>query len=215
VHFCRGQNKVLLQCFVTPFQIFNQAGFMKNVFCSFAILSLFFCSSCGDSTTKAVTTIPTKTEREKPTPPGNTQDPNFNFTVVLPDGWASSDTTMEGTRFRFIYAPASFEKEDPSVNILVAQMEGKEVDVFMGNNIDYLKKNMEGITILDKGTLDVSGISARWFTYDKVQNGVKREVVNYIIPLRGYAYMITAGTATGYRQQLRPVFDGIARSFKG
>ena len=148
---------------------------------------MLICSSCGDSTPKTVTATQVKTEADKAAAPVNSQDPKFNFTVALPDGWGSSDTTMEGTRFRFIYAPATFEKQDPSVNIIVAQMDGKEVDVFLEDNIDYLKKNMEGITILEKGSIAASAISARWFTYDKVQNGVKREVINYIIPLNGFA----------------------------
>ncbi len=109
-------------------------------------------------------------------------------------------------------APAS---ENPLVNILVADMEKKNIADFTETNMAYLQKNMPGVAIKEKGSIAVQSIEARWFTYTKEQNGVKREMINYIIPLHGVAYMITCGTNAGTMKKYRPVFDKIVHSFKG
>ena len=67
--------------------------------------------------------------------------------------------------------------------------------------------------MLDKGSLDVSAISARWFRYTKQQNGMTRDMIIYTIPLNGFAYMITCGTNLRvYMGKYRASFDEIARS---
>ena len=85
---------------------------------------------------------------------------------------------------------------------------------FTTRNMNNLKANMEGITLLERDTINISTISAQWFTYTKEQNGIVRDMINYIIPVGGFAYMITCGTNKGSMQKYRSIFDQIARSFK-
>lgn len=111
-------------------------------------------------------------------------------------------------------APDSLDYERPRVNILISSMEGREIDNFTARNMNSLKENMQGIILLEKDTINISSISARWFTYTKEQNGVVRDMINYIIPVRGFAYMITCGTNKGSMKKYRLIFDQIARSFR-
>jgi hypothetical protein len=44
---------------------------------------------------------------------------------------------------------------------------------------------------------------------------VIRDMINYIIPYHGFAYMITAGSNAGSMYKYRTTFDNIAKSFRG
>lgn len=161
---------------------------MKNPFSSLALLCLLTLYSCT---------------------------PNFNYSIIPPAGWTMYDTTMQGLKMRLIYAPDSLAADAPLVNVIVASMDGRRVDDFTHRNMAYLQENRAGIIILEKGSIDVSGIDARWFTYTKEQDGIVRDMINYIIPLKGFAYMITCGTKAGTMPAYRRTFDEIAMSFKG
>ena len=124
------------------------------------------------------------------------------------------DTVMEGLKVRLIKGPESMAADNPFVNVVVVSMEGRRIDDFTQRNIDYLMRNRKGIAFLEKGEIDISAISARWFTYTKTQDGVTRDMINYIIPVKGFAYMITCGINAGRMDKYRSTFDKIARSFK-
>lgn len=140
-------------------------------------------------------------------------EPVFNYHITPPAKWAMYDTVLNGLRIRILKAPKSLSSDNPIVNVLIANMEGKNIEEFTASNIKYLKTNMAGISILKKGSIDTLH-NGQWFTYTKMQNGVLREMINYIIPVNGLAYMITCGTNPGTLKKYRPVFDKIAKSFK-
>jgi len=144
----------------------------------------------------------------------NQQNPNFNYKIEPPKGWVIHDTTLQDIKYRFILAPDSLDYERPRINIIIASMQGSGIDDFTTRNMNNLKANMEGITLLERGTINVSSFNAQWFTYTKEQNGVVRDMINYIIPVRGFAYMITCGTNKGSMGKYRLLFDEIARSFR-
>jgi PsbP-like protein len=140
--------------------------------------------------------------------------PDFNYTIKAPENWTVRDTMMEGLRVRLLLPPKSLRVDYPTGNILIATMQGQEIGDFLSNNINNLKSNMQGITILEKGNIDSTQYNGRWFTYTKEQNGIVRDMIFYAIPLNGFAYMITCGTNTGSMNKYRDIFDKIARSFK-
>ena len=121
----------------------------------------------------------------------------------------------DGMLIRFLLPPAELHTDYPTGNILVANMEERNIDDFTSSNINYLEANMPGVTILDKGVFNAAGAQGRWFTYTKVQNGIKRDMINYIIPSNGFAYMVTFGSNQGSFNKYRRLFDDIARSVKG
>jgi len=122
---------------------------------------------------------------------------------------------QDGTRIRFILPPQSLNADYPACNIIIASMEGRNIEDFTTRNMNYLKSHMPGILILERGTIDSTMYNGQWFTYTKEQNGIVRDMINYIIPQKGFAYMITCGSKKGSMNKYRVMFDKIARSFKG
>jgi len=145
------------------------------------------------------------------------REPNFNYTVSVPEGWTKHDTVLQNLKIRLMYGPDSLANDRPAVNILVSSMNGEDFDVFVYNNMMQLKNgNAQRIIIIgQKGDMDIPGIHAKFFTYYMEQGDSKRDMINYIIPLNGFAYMITCGTNAGTMHKYRTLFDNIALSFKG
>lgn len=182
----------------------------QNLF-SILVYSVLFFSSCQGQTTKAQDADTAQTINS-----ATIKEPNFNYTVEVPEGWTVYDTIMQdGLRIRFLLAPESLNADYPSGNVIIASMEGRNINDFTIRNLNYLKSNMAGITILERGHIDSSGYTGQWFTYTKEQNGVTRDMINYLIPVKGFAYMITCETNNGLMNKYRATFDKIARSFKG
>lgn len=142
------------------------------------------------------------------------QNPNYDYKIDAPQGWSMYDTTIQNLKCRFIIGPDSLDSDKPRVNIVIASMGGSEIDDFTRQNINYLKETMQETVLLERGAINISSIDARWVTYTREQNGVVRDMINYIIPFRGFAYMVTCGTNKGSIKKYRSIFDQIARSFR-
>jgi hypothetical protein len=184
---------------------------MINRFFRILIFSIFVFSSC-----KSQTAAKQNADTVQSAQITTGQGPNFNYTIKVPDDWTIRDTIMQdGMRIRFFLSPKSLSKDYPAGSILIASMEGRNINEFTSRNMNYLKSNMPGITILERGNIDSSKYDGRWFTYMKEQNGVVRDMINYIISLNDFAYMITCGSNKGSISKYRAIFDKIAMSFKG
>jgi hypothetical protein len=143
--------------------------------------------------------------------PEDQQAPNYK--VEPPTGWEIYDTVIEDQKCRYILPPASLDYEKPIITIVAAAMHGRQIDDYMTRNMDELKATMEGVTLLEKDTINISSFSARWFTYTLEDNGDAREMIVYTIPVRGFAYVISCGTNKGIMKKYRSQFDQVARSF--
>jgi len=174
------------------------------------VLSVLILSSCQSQTTNKQRVDTTQSIQV-----GTNQGPNFNYVIEVPEQWTIRDTIMQDMRIRFLLPPPSLNADYPAGNVIIASMEGRNINDFTTRNMSYLKLNMPGIIILDRGNMDSSIYNGQWFTYTKEQNGIVREMINYIIPLNGFAYMITCGTMKGSMNKYRATFDKIARSLKG
>ena len=184
---------------------------MTNRLFSIFIFLIFFFSSCQSQTTSKQ-----NIDTSQSTQPAINQEPNYNYAVDVPNDWTIRDTTMQdGLRIRFLLPPQSLQTDYPAGNVLIASMEGLNIDDFTTRNINYLKSNMPGVIILERGKIDSTTYNGQWFTYTKEQNGIVRDMINYIIPLNGFAYMITCGSNKGSINKYRATFDRIAKSFKG
>ncbi|MET0392156.1 MAG: hypothetical protein ABW019_03405 [Chitinophagaceae bacterium] len=177
----------------------------------FSLSLLIFLSACHSQSTNS-----RGTDSDQNNPAQAIPQPNYDYSVEVPENWTLIDTIMEGRlRIRILLPPAPMKTDNPTVNILIAYMEGRNISDYTTANIDYLKTNMPGITILEKGNMDSSIYGGKWFTYTKEQDGLIRELINYIIPFNGFAYQVTCGTNRGSMNKYRVIFDKIAGSFKG
>lgn len=177
----------------------------------FFLLSYFIFTSChNQETVKQKAVVNDSLPQTLPN-----HDPSYNYVVNVPEGWVIRDTIMQSfTKIRMLVSPKSLQTDFPAGNILIAWMNGQKMDEFTNKNINYLKANMPGIVILEKGNIDSTEFSGQWFTYTKEQGGKVREMINYIIPVKGFAYMITCGCNEGSFKKYRAEFDKIAQSFK-
>lgn len=174
------------------------------------VTCIILLSSCKNQTSKETQVNPGESKQTvKPA------EPNFNYTVEPPQNWTLYDTVIQGLKIRFVYPPASLSEDNPMVNIIITHMEGRNIDDFTFRNMDYLKGNLPGTVLLERGNIDTTKNAGQWFTYIKEQNGITRDMINYIIPLNGFAYMITCGTNKGTMAKYRLTFDRVAKSFKG
>jgi len=162
---------------------------------------------------RSQTTIKQQVDTSQSTRLGDGLQPNYNYTVEVPQEWTIRDTTLSGIKLRFLLSPQSLNADHPMGNILIASMEGRNIDEFTTRNMNYLRLNMPGTTILDRGNIETT-FKGQWFTYTKTQNGMIRDMINYIIPINGYAYMITCGSNKGTMERYRVIFDKIAKSLK-
>jgi len=172
------------------------------------ILFLFLFSSCQSQTTKQqVDKVSNRV--------AGYSEPNYNYVIEVPKEWTIRDTIMNGLKIRFLLSPQSLNVDHPIGNVIISSMEGRHIDEFTTRNMEYLKSNLPGTIILERGNIESSACKGQWFTYTKEQNGVVRDMINYIIPLNGYVYMITCGSNNGSIEKYRAIFDKIAESFKG
>jgi hypothetical protein len=175
------------------------------------LLSAFASSSCQSHTTaeQKADTVPSA-------PKTTNQEPNSHYVIAAPSDWTIRDTILpDGMQVRFLLPPESLSADYPAGNVVIASMEGRDIDDFTTRNINYLESNLPGTLILERGSIDSTAYGGQWFTYTKEQNGIARDMINYIIPLKGFAYMVTCGSNKGSINKYRATFDKIAKSFKG
>jgi PsbP-like protein len=212
-HFCFTMLN-FTRTFITPSNYYPKSPcqpLQKQVL--FLIIGLAIFSSC--STNNKVKTVDKKGLNEtKPVVATEIQPgPDYNYILKPLPGWIMFDTTIQGLDIRFLIGPPSSAKENLFGNIVIAAMGKKEIDAFTESNMNYLNANEGGIDLLEKGKINIDSIDSRWFTYTKSQNGITRDMINYLIPLKGFSYMITFGTNKGRMSTYRPIFDKIAKTF--
>ncbi len=175
------------------------------------VLPFFIFTSC-----QSQTTVKQNSDTSNSVPKNlPSHEPNFNYLVEAPEGWTIYDTTMQGgLKVRLLFSPKILQADFPTGNILITWMDGNNIEAFTNNNMKYLKANMPSVIIVNKGNIDSTEYGGQWYTYTKEQNGIVRDMINYIIPFDGFAYMITCGCNTGSMEKYRATFDKIAKSFK-
>ena len=141
-------------------------------------------------------------------------EPDYNYIIRPQPGWTMFDTVIQNLEIRFLIAPPSLVKYRPGGNIIIAAMNKSEINDFTKANMNNLERDQAGITLLKEGKIDIGGIDSRWFTYIKNQQGLTRDMINYIIPSNDFAYMITFGANANSMEKCRPMFDKMAKSFR-
>jgi hypothetical protein len=173
--------------------------------------SIFIClvisSSCGTNNRANITGKSAATTEP-------TAEPDYNYIIRLESGWGMYDTVVNDLQLRVILAPARLDMDKPRGNIVIAKMNIPGIDEFTTANENNLKRDMPGVLLLKEGKMDIAGIDTRWFTYTRTQDGITRDMINYIIPSNGFAYMITFGSNAGTMGKYRQAFDNMVHTFR-
>jgi hypothetical protein len=100
------------------------------------------------------------------------------------------------------------------MNILNESMQNASFDEYKSQTNVNLKKMIPSAEVLNTGDIAAGDLKGAWTHYTMEQNGMKLDLVNYVFPKDGVAYIITATTKEGKMDQYRSTFDGVAKSFR-
>ena len=145
------------------------------------------------------------------------KDEDFNkgklsFQFDLPNDWYRIDTTLHGVFFCILMNNDSMYR--PRVNVANESMHGKTQSNYILGTKEYLTNNATGIELLENGQFEVSGKNCSWYTYNSINNGIRREMIFYSIAVNDISYNITAGLNIGGRARYRKTINEIVKSFK-
>ncbi len=137
------------------------------------------------------------------------------YSIKAPDNWIKQDTTMNGIKILFIYAPvdpaASFH---PNLNVISEAMGGYSYEEYMKKNMQTMEQYITGFHIIDSGNIQVSDMQGRWVRYSQSQNGQAAENIFYVLPKNGIAYGLTATTPKGEMDKYRSDFESIVKTLQ-
>ena len=139
---------------------------------------------------------------------------NLNYVFDLPGNWYRVDTSMQGVKICFLMQKHDSDGYNAIVNVTTESMHGKTHENYVMGTKTYLANNMEGIDLLKNGKIEVNGRPCLWHTYNRTQNGLKREMIYYSIPINGISYNISAGVNERGMERYKMIFDNIIRSFR-
>ena len=136
-----------------------------------------------------------------------------NYAFIVPSGWKSLDTIKSGVHLHQLTSPKNEEGDMACFNIINESMSGHSFDEYFSKAIADLNTTMPDLNIIDEGEIDSMGLKKHWMHYTATLNGNKWELVVYIIPKNGVAYVLTGGSKPGTFKRYRSSFDKIAKSF--
>jgi hypothetical protein len=136
---------------------------------------------------------------------------NLNYSFELPPGWSRHDTVLQGLSVTFLMLKDTDDFK-PIINVTNEHM-NKGHQEYVNGTKKYLN-NLMDIEMLDDGEITAFGRRGLWYSYIRMFNGIRREMVYYSIPINGISYNITAGVSAGGMQKYRRSFDQIVHSFK-
>lgn len=168
---------------------------------------LLFFQSCKNNRTQDPNEILKDMSKDKDFNSGN-----LNFKFELPDGWYRIDTTLQGVYFCVLMNNDSLYR--PRVNVANESMNGRSQNDYVLGTKNYLVNNMPAIELLDEGNFNVMEKNCSWYSYNRTQDSIKREMIFYSIAIDGISYNITAGLNVGGRSLYKQTIDEIVKSFK-
>lgn len=174
---------------------------------SIILFLLFFLQSCKNHRTQDPARILKEVSKDDDFNKGS-----LNFKFDLPNDWYRIDTTLQDIYICVLMNNDSIYR--PRVNVTNESMHGKTQSNYILGTKLYLTNNMAGIKLLEDGQFEVSNKNCSWYTYNKTQDGMTREMIFYSIAVDDISYNITAGINPGGRNRYRETIDEIVKTFK-
>jgi hypothetical protein len=136
------------------------------------------------------------------------------FSLSTPEGWQRLDTTMNGAKITFLFAPTLANGFRPNINVVTEDMRGTDVDAYFKKNISVMSQYMQNFQEGKITEKDVNGVKVKYMEYSHSQNGLDMDVTMALLPINGIAYVVTVTTQKGERAQYQPQFNQVIESFK-
>jgi len=137
-----------------------------------------------------------------------------DYHLDTPDGWTTEHKTIQGINYYYIIAPNTGEVPSPNINLLTESMEGVTLKEYISKSLSSLEKVLPTSKVIANGDFEANGIQGAWYNYTMEMQGVKADLMAYVIPSNGIAYVITGICPPDKKAKYRPIFDAVAKSFK-
>ncbi|MDR0792465.1 MAG: DcrB-related protein [Chitinophagaceae bacterium] len=147
------------------------------------------------------------------------ESPNINvshkqYVVNAPTGWRETDTSIQGVKVYFIFAPKDGSNIQSNLNIVNGNMQGYSLDDYVKATLSNMQQSLPSFKELGQGDFETdSHVKAKWIHYSESMNGIDFEHIVYTIPINGIAYGLTGTSAQGKLDKYKSDFDAIAKSF--
>ena len=147
------------------------------------------------------------------------QDNNLNagrgkFSIDAPTGWQKSDTAVNGIQIIFFLGPTIDNGFRENMNVLSESMQGRSLDSYFYASISSMGNYLQNFSAGAKGELDIDGIHCKWLQYTHQLNGFDIDVIWYVIPKNGIAYLITCSALKGRIEAYRAKFEEAIKTFR-
>ncbi|WP_343691601.1 hypothetical protein [Chitinophaga sp.] len=137
-----------------------------------------------------------------------------DFHLDTPEGWTTDRKTVQGIDYYYIIAPNTGEVPGTNINMVSESMQGITLKEYITKSMSTLKRLLPTSEIIANGDIEVNGIQGVWYNYTMEMQGVKADLMAYVLPKDGIAYVITGTCPPGKKGKYRPIFDAVAKSFK-
>lgn len=137
-----------------------------------------------------------------------------HYTLTIPPGWTTKRQTYRGIDYYFLLAPKTAADPNTNINVVTESMQNFSLDVYKEKTLQAIKQLIPNSTMLAQGSIEANGIKGYWYNYTMEADGKNTDMVGYIFPRNGVAYIITAGTQPKDAARYRSTFDAVARSLK-
>jgi hypothetical protein len=146
------------------------------------------------------------------------QSPNMDagagkFSIDRPAGWQKIDTLLNGIHVTLLLGSPGNSNFRPNMSVVTESMHGLSLDSYFDQSLATLGQYLQNFSAGPKGEKDINGIHAKWMQYAHHQNGYDIDVLVYVIPKDGIAYLITCSAPKGQLGQSQAEFDSAVASF--
>jgi len=137
-----------------------------------------------------------------------------HFHLDTPEGWTTDRKTIQGINYYYIISPQTGEVPNPNINMVTESMQGASLKTYITRSLSSLEQILPGSKVVANGDIKANGIHGAWYNYTMEMQGVKADLMAYVFPADGIAYVITGICAPDKKTKYRPIFDKVAESFK-
>ena len=183
---------------------------MKNL--SFLLLAGLLTMTACQSNGKKKPSAEELMEKASKNPGANAGSSKFE--ISAPAGWEKKDTLMNGIQITYMLSPMAEGNFRANINIVTQSMGDKTPDSYFDLNLSQMGKYLQNYSAGKNGEKQINGLPAKWMTYSHTMTGNDIEVLAYIVPKDGIAYIISCSAPKGTLNKYQASFDESVGSFK-
>lgn len=183
---------------------------MRNL--SFLLLAGILTMTACQSNDKKKPSTKELMEKASTNPGANAGSSKFD--ISAPAGWEKKDTLMNGIQITYMLSPTTEGNFRANINIVTQSMGDRTPDSYFDLNLSQMAQYLQNYSAGKNGEKQINGLPAKWMTYSHTMTGNDIEVLAYIVPKDGIAYIISCSAPKGTLSKYQASFDESVGSFK-